>query len=386
MDNPLYLRQSVVQTAIIGGGLAGLTLAVQEAMAGRRVVVFEKETYPFHKVCGEYISRESADFLTRLGVPLAALNLPVITRLTVTGPDGSTIHRPLGLGGIGVSRFFLDQFLANLVRARGGEVREGVKVTDVSFDAEADSFTLETSAGSVQARVVAGAWGRRANLDVKLARPYLANRADAAHNYVAVKYHLRLPGFPPDLIELHNFADGYAGFSQVEDGRTCMAYLTTAENLRRAGSIAALEATVLAANPALAARLAAAEKLIQPPLTVSQVTFNRKAPVENHLLMLGDAAGTIAPLCGNGMSMGMRAAHVLHGLLTEYYADRLTRLTLEETYTRAWDARFRLRILAGRTIQRFFGQPALTSAIIRGLRAVPWAADGLVRLTHGQPF
>ena len=376
----------MVPTVIIGGGLAGLTLAVQEASAGRAVTVLEKETYPFHKVCGEYISRESADFLTRLGVPLAALNLPVITRLTVTAPDGTAIHRPLGLGGIGVSRYFLDQFLANLVRQRGGEVREGVRVTDVRFDAAADLFALETSAGPVQARVVAGAWGRRANLDVKLARPYLANRHDAAHNFVAVKHHLRLPDFPPDLIELHNFRDGYAGLSRVEDGRTCMAYLTTAENLRRAGSIAALEATVLAANPALAARLQAAEFLIQPPLTISQVTFNRKAPVENHLLLLGDAAGTIAPLAGNGMSMGMRAAHVLHGLLTEYYAGHLPRATLETAYTRAWDARFRLRILAGRTIQRFFGQPALTSAFIRTLRAAPWAADALVRLTHGEPF
>ncbi|MBC7447764.1 MAG: FAD-dependent monooxygenase [Hymenobacteraceae bacterium] len=374
----------MVQTVIIGGGLAGLTLAVQEATAGRAVVVLEKETYPFHKVCGEYVSRESADFLIRLGVPLADLNLPVITRLTVTAPDGTAIQRPLGLGGIGVSRFFLDQHLANLVRQRGGEVREGVRVTDVAF-AE-DCFTLETSAGPVRARVVAGAWGRRANLDVKLARPHLANRHDAAHNYVAVKHHLRLPDFPPDLIELHNFRDGYAGLSRVEDGRTCMAYLTTAANLKRAGSIAALEATVLAANPALAAHLRVAELLIDPPLTISQVTFNRKAPVENHLLLLGDAAGTIAPLCGNGMSMGMHAAHVLHGLLTAFYANQLTRPALETAYTRAWDARFRLRIFAGRTIQRFFGQPALTSAVIRGLRTVPWVADALVGLTHGKPF
>ncbi len=374
----------MVQTAIIGGGLAGLTLAVQEAAAGRSVVVLEKETYPFHKVCGEYISLESADFLTRLGVPLATMNLPLITRLTVTGPDGTALHRPLGLGGIGVSRYRLDHLLAGIVRARGGEVREGVKVTDVAF--ADDCFTLETSAGPVRARVVAGAWGRRANLDVKLVRPYLANRHDAAHNYIAVKHHLRLPDFPADLIELHNFRDGYAGFSRVEDGRTCMAYLTTAENLKRAGSIAALEATVLTENPALAARLSRAEFLINPPLTISQVTFNRKSPVENHLLMLGDAAGTIAPLCGNGMSMGMRAAHMLHGLLTEFYAGHLTRPALEAAYTQAWDARFRLRILAGRTIQRFFGQPTLTSVVIRGLRAVPWAADGLVRLTHGEPF
>ncbi len=372
----------MIQTAIIGGGLAGLCLAVQEAKAGRSVVVLEKETYPFHKVCGEYISRESADFLTRVGVPLAALQLPDIRRLTLTAPDGTALHRPLGLGGIGVSRYLLDDLLAKLVRQHGGEVREATRVTGLTRSADG-SFVLETSGGPLRAQVVAGAWGRRANLDVKLQRPYL--QAGGA-NYVGVKHHLRIPNFPPDLIELHNFADGYAGMSRVEDGVTCMAYLTTAANLKRAGSIGALEATVLRANPALAARLATAEFLWPQPLTISQVTFARKAPVEQHVLLLGDAAGTIAPLAGNGMSMGMHAAYVLHGLLDGFFSENLTRDGLETAYTKAWDSRFRLRILAGRTLQETFGRPRLTTAVLRGLRLTPWLTDALVRLTHGAPF
>jgi len=42
--------------AIIGGGLAGLSLAILAANANYSVALFEKEAYPFHKVCGEYIS------------------------------------------------------------------------------------------------------------------------------------------------------------------------------------------------------------------------------------------------------------------------------------------------------------------------------------------
>ena len=53
--------------AIVGGGLAGLSLSIQLARAGWQVVVFEKEFYPFHKVCGEYISMESRKFLTDVG-------------------------------------------------------------------------------------------------------------------------------------------------------------------------------------------------------------------------------------------------------------------------------------------------------------------------------
>ncbi|HSU51462.1 MAG TPA: FAD-dependent oxidoreductase, partial [Segetibacter sp.] len=70
--------------AIIGGGLAGLSLAIQCAEEGFKVVLFEKENYPFHKVCGEYISFESWPFLERLGVDLKALHLPVIKKLNLS--------------------------------------------------------------------------------------------------------------------------------------------------------------------------------------------------------------------------------------------------------------------------------------------------------------
>ena len=56
--------------AIVGGGLAGLSFPFNLPEKGSRVCLFEKEKYPFHKVCGEYISMESWGFLTGLGLPL----------------------------------------------------------------------------------------------------------------------------------------------------------------------------------------------------------------------------------------------------------------------------------------------------------------------------
>ncbi|HEY8402472.1 MAG TPA: FAD-dependent oxidoreductase, partial [Cytophagaceae bacterium] len=44
------------EVIIIGGGLAGLVNAVILADAGLDVLVIEKKVYPFHRVCGEYIS------------------------------------------------------------------------------------------------------------------------------------------------------------------------------------------------------------------------------------------------------------------------------------------------------------------------------------------
>ena len=54
-----------------------------------RVIVIEKETYPFHRVCGEYISFESWNFLENIGYPLSDLDLPVIKNLQVSAPNGN---------------------------------------------------------------------------------------------------------------------------------------------------------------------------------------------------------------------------------------------------------------------------------------------------------
>src|SRR5258708_24094201 len=101
-------KDTVYDIAITGGGLAGLALSVQAAKNGYRVILLEKEKYPFHKVCGEYISLESWDFMEELGLPLSEMNLPVIRKLIVSSPNGKTLEHMLPLGGFGISMYKLD--------------------------------------------------------------------------------------------------------------------------------------------------------------------------------------------------------------------------------------------------------------------------------------
>ena len=82
--------QAKTEILIIGGGLAGLTAALHLNKVGLNVTLIEKDTYPHHKVCGEYISFESYDFLDRLGLPLHKWNLPAIKKLGVTDIKGNT--------------------------------------------------------------------------------------------------------------------------------------------------------------------------------------------------------------------------------------------------------------------------------------------------------
>src|SRR5258708_17648777 len=108
--------------AIVGGGLAGLALSIQCGKAGYKTILFEKEKYPFHKVCGEYVSLESWNFLEDLGVPLSQMDLPVIRRLLVTAPNGKELELDLPLGGFGISRYKFDTMLAEIAK------RNGVKI------------------------------------------------------------------------------------------------------------------------------------------------------------------------------------------------------------------------------------------------------------------
>ncbi|MGZ8558862.1 MAG: NAD(P)/FAD-dependent oxidoreductase [Chitinophagaceae bacterium] len=100
--SPLFEKQDVAgyDVAMVGGGLAGLALSIQLAKQGHRVIVFEKEEYPFHKVCGEYISLESWDFLMSLGLDLQQMDLPMITQLQVSSLNGKIIEQKLPLGGL----------------------------------------------------------------------------------------------------------------------------------------------------------------------------------------------------------------------------------------------------------------------------------------------
>src|SRR5215203_6879911 len=105
--------------AIIGGGLAGLSCAIEMSKAGHSVVLFEKEKYPFHKVCGEYVSLESWNFLQQLGIPLKDMALPVIDTLFLSAPNGNSFTTKLRLGGFGISRHLLDLSLSVLAKKNG---------------------------------------------------------------------------------------------------------------------------------------------------------------------------------------------------------------------------------------------------------------------------
>jgi flavin-dependent dehydrogenase len=163
-------NQAKYDVAIIGGGLAGLALSIQLARKNYSVILFEKEKYPFHKVCGEYISMESWNFLESLGLPLSTLNLPRIDRLMLTSPNGKSFSTELPLGGFGISRYKIDNLLSVLAKQSGVHLLEQTKVEDVHFERH---FVIQYSnqdkegGNQIEAVTCCGAFGKRSNIDIK---------------------------------------------------------------------------------------------------------------------------------------------------------------------------------------------------------------------------
>src|ERR1700712_912574 len=158
---PLEQEGIIYDAAVIGGGLAGLSLAIQLAKENFRVIVIEKEVYPFHRVCGEYISFESWNFLEGLGYPLSDMDLPVIKNLLVSAPNGNTVSHALTLGGFGISRYKIDAELAQIARENGAVVQEDEKVKGVIFNGRL--FNVQCTSFSIKAKAVAAAFGKRSN-------------------------------------------------------------------------------------------------------------------------------------------------------------------------------------------------------------------------------
>jgi flavin-dependent dehydrogenase len=369
---------------IVGGGLAGLTLSIQLAKQGIEVLLFEKEQYPFHKVCGEYIAMESWNYLGLCGIPLSQLDLPRITRLKVSAPNGRFLEHDLHPGGFGISRFTLDSLLAEEAVRSGVKLHQNTLVEDISF--QDGIFYIKTEKGTYETGLVVGSYGKRSNIDKKLHRKFMEKALPPSRNYLAVKYHIRTNELDNQTIELHNFKDGYCGISKVEGDRYCLCYLTTAKNLRDHGSIFHMEEEVLHRNPFLNRYFRESEFLYEAPLVISQINFEDKSAVENHILMAGDSAGLITPLCGNGMSMALHASKLLAECIPLYLKGEISRQRLETQYQKTWVKHFSTRIRAGRLIQYSFGKEVLSNWMVKVLKPYPSLVGKLEALTHGNAF
>lgn len=371
-------ESNLYDVIIIGGGLAGLSSAIHLSKYNLSVLLIEKNTFPKHKVCGEYVSNEVLPYLEFLGLDVFELGAKKIKRFQLSTVNSQLLSTELPLGGFGISRFCIDHALSKKTIENGAELLTD-QVEDVHF--EQNEFSVITKENRhFRSKLVIGAFGKRSNLDIKLNRKFIKRKSP----YLAVKLHVK-GAFPEDLVALHNFKGGYCGVSKVETNAINLCYITSYNAFKAHKGIEDFQNQVVFKNDYLKEIFNTTKPIFDQPLTISQISFEDKKPVENHILMCGDTAALIHPLCGNGMGMAIKSAQMVSELIIKWFNGTIdSRQALEKEYLREWNATFKSRLKTGRIVASVFNKPKLSALLLQILKWFPGLLPHIIKRTHGK--
>ena len=281
---------------------------------------------------------------------------------------GSVAGRLAAPGGLGIRRVALANALHEAARRAGVEVREGCRVEGVH--AASGGMQLQTNDGTIHARLIVAADGlhsplrKAAGLDASSSR--LPRR-------FGLRRHLRLAPWT-ELVEVH-FAEGVEAYvTPVGPRRVGVAFLW---EQGRAGPQVDFE-TLLTRFPRLRERLAAAE-FDSEARGAGPLWQVARTPVADRLVLLGDAAGYIDALTGEGLTLAFRAAAALGEVLPEVLAPRTSQAALSR-YARHVRRDFRRYALFTRLLLAIARRPSLRRAVVGGLQHWPPLFERLVRL------
>ena len=245
----------------MGAGLAGSGIAAALAQRDWDVLLVERDHFPRHKVCGEFLSPEAQHSLQAFGLleEVAALGPVSLRAAAITTPGGATVEMALPADAWGLSRYALDAHLADAVERRGGQVWQGAAVTSTAR--EGDGYVVHVRCRGaarqqddqiLRTRAILMACGRHSS--AALPPRTRRTRADKRgwRDCVGMKIHYRNVRMEP-RVELYLFPGGYVGINPVEGGRANVCLLITSPAFQAAGkSLACVLDTAAARHPVFA--------------------------------------------------------------------------------------------------------------------------------------
>ncbi len=358
--------RGIHDVAIVGGGPVGLALAIGAAAQGLAVVVFERQRYPVDKACGEGLMPTGLRLLEALGVRCSPADCTPFTGIRYLQEDGSTAEGSFGEGrfGLGIRRTALSTALVERAREAGAEIREGVGARGWSRHTE--GVQLETDGGPVHARLLVAADGLNSTLrqEQGLERPSgLPARYGLRRHYALAPW--------TDRVEVYFSRDVEAYVTPVGERRIGVAFLW------ERGSEQVSFEQLLERFPKLAQRLGAAP---HDSTVRGAGPLARTVPVlaQDRFVLLGDAAGYVDAITGEGLTLGLRAAAFLAAELPAVLAQGATARSLDP-YVRACARHFDPYSRMTRAMLWLARRPALRRRVIRAVGRAPWAFDQLLR-------
>lgn len=358
-----------VDVAIVGGGPVGLATAIEMRARGLAVVVLERHADDHDKACGEGLMPSGLAALERLGALryLGADDCSPIRAIRYVQEDGRGVEAALPApGGLGVRRTALRSALARAARERGIEVRDGCAVRAHTRDRA--GVTLATETGDVSARFLVAADGLHSPLRRALG---LEGEAHGARRF-GVRRHFALAPWAP-RVEVHLSAGVEAYVTPAGADRVGVAFLW--EDGALAG-VAAFDA-LLKRFPQLGERLGGApyDSRAMGAGPLRQAVLARTA---HRVALVGDAAGYVDAITGEGLSLGFEQARRLAMILPDALAHGATVQALAR-YEQGSARAFRRYARMADALLWTASRPRLRRAVVDRLIAVPSAFGLLLR-------
>jgi flavin-dependent dehydrogenase len=297
---------------IVGGGPAGAAAAIGLARAGLPHVLVERSRATGDALCGGFLSWRTLETLGGLGIDPDRLNADRLTQVRLFA-GSRRAEAALPHPAIAVSRQRLDTVLLAEAMRAGTGVERGVTVREI------EGRTLRTADGAtLAADALFLASGKH---DIRgVARPEAA-RGDDPTLGLRVRI-VPSPALARSLagqIELHLFDRGYAGLALQEDGTANLCLAVHRSRLQAAGTPRQLLEALGGEMPALGAWIAWIAH-DAPIDAIANVPYGWRARTgESGLFRLGDQAGVIPSLAGEGMGIALASgvaavrAHRRHG-------------------------------------------------------------------------
>ena len=354
---------------IVGGGPAGSTAAISLARAGVTPLLIERDREPGDALCGGFLSWRTLAMLDRLGLDHRTLHGAPVDRVRLIAGRRSAEAR-LPAPAIGLSRRALDSALLALAEREGAAVERGV----TAREALAPTRIRLDDGGEIEGDALLLATGKH---DLRgLARPH-----GAAGDDPALGLRVRLEASPAlsaiigPAIELHLFDRGYAGLVLHEDGRANLCLAVRKSRLSEAGGKpAALLEAIGREAPALGERLAwlPSEPRID---AIGSVPYGWRARGSDPgLFRLGDQAGVIASLAGEGIAIAVVSGIAAAGALEAGVS--------APRFQRAFGKRLRGPMAVAGAIRNVAERQATAAMMTAAARTMPFLTQIIARTTR----
>jgi len=414
------MKNECEKILIAGAGPAGASAAIRLAQNGFRVTLVEREKFPRHKLCGEFISPECLGHFRELGVLDGMLSAggERISKTVFYEPGGKSVSVPSewffqgGAGALSLSRAEMDFRLLERARAVGVEVLEetqavgllteneivyGVKVrgkngevqeiaADLTIDATGRAGFLGKLAEKEISRKVAKARRRKEiqNLESEIWNHQRTKDKGQRTKLVGFKTHLKNSAIESGVCEIYFFRGGYGGLSRVENGFANHCFLIQSEIVKEFGGETEEIVRKIVFQNKRAEQMMKDAQAEHNWLAVSVDGFGAKdlnpAP---HLVAIGDAGAFIDPFTGSGMLMALESGELLAQSVAE---NDFAPAGIAESYQIRHAEKFRKRLFVCSLMRRAAFVPSLAKSVISVLSWSEKAREMLARATRRSAF